>query len=144
MVDRYHYDRTNEVVIHANQDVSGNDDYLGENNNLLTEYADSVVLTGTSGNDTLNGGDGDDILAGSTGANFMTGGGGADAFVAINGLERSDGDTIADFELVDYLQFMDLNGAESYVDNAKRVSASEYIPMTQPEKFRDKLLKAHS
>ncbi len=61
------------------------------------------VLTGGGGNDTLNGGDGDDIFTGGAGRDLLTGGAGADRFVFA--ATRDLGDTIADFDASDVLQF---------------------------------------
>jgi serralysin len=61
------------------------------------------ALTGGGGNDTLNGGDGDDILTGGAGRDLLTGGAGADRFVFA--ATRDLGDTIADFDASDVLQF---------------------------------------
>jgi serralysin len=65
--------------------------------------AGNDTLNGGAGNDTLTGGDGDDHLTGGAGRDLLTGGSGADRFVfaAMGDL----GDTIADYDAADVLQF---------------------------------------
>ncbi len=60
-------------------------------------------LTGGSGNDSLTGGDGNDFLTGGAGRDLLTGGAGADRFVFASTGDL--GDTIADYDAADLLQF---------------------------------------
>jgi Ca2+-binding RTX toxin-like protein len=61
------------------------------------------ALSGGGGGDTLSGGDGNDILTGGAGRDLLTGGAGADRFVFASTGDL--GDTIADYDAGDVLQF---------------------------------------
>ena len=92
------------ISIEAFQFGDGADTFLGQNAaDTALGGGGNDALTGGGGADTLNGGDGDDILTGGAGRDLLTGGAGADRFVFASTGDR--GDTIADFDAADILQF---------------------------------------
>ena len=82
---------------------AGNDEIAGGRQaDVIYGDAGDDALSGDAGGDTIFGGDGDDQITGGRGADLLSGGGGNNRFIFD---QRSDKDTITDFDIGDVLRF---------------------------------------